>query len=280
MLLMLACGAALCLAGALGVRWRHYGLAMPERSPRDDGTTAAPGADLCWLLSVGLLAGMVIGVLVLGPAARLAMRLIAAASPPQAQGADTTFGATVGEITVGGTLFLVVGFGLLSGVAVGLVYVFAAFVLPRGMLGGVIFGAVLLVLFASRIDPLRAANQDFEIVGPGWLSVVTFTSLALTTGALTAPVAGRIAAALPAPRWWAVGWLVPGGLLAIGALLGSWQALVIVLAGSLIYLTCERNPRFGALVRERGRRIVQVALSAAVLLALPDFLSAVKSIVT
>jgi hypothetical protein len=54
--------------------------------------------------------------------------------------------------------------------------------LPAGRLGGVVFGVGLLVVFGTTVDPLRRDNPDFDIVGPGWLSVLVFASLAVAFG--------------------------------------------------------------------------------------------------
>ena len=136
------------------------------------------------------------------------MRLLAATSP-ESKGFLTEAQESVGRITLGGTIGFIIFVGLAFGVAAGLTYVFVSFALPRGIGGGILFGAALLVVFGSHIDPLVPENHDFAIVGPGWLAVVAFTALAVLTGAVTAPFAGRVAAALPAPRPRWTWWLVP-----------------------------------------------------------------------
>ena len=83
------------------------------------------------------------------------MRLLAVTSP-EAQGVLTEADQVVGEITLGGTLGFFVFAGLPFGLAVGIGYALASFVLPRGLLGGAIFGAAMLVVFGSATDPLWA----------------------------------------------------------------------------------------------------------------------------
>ena len=97
------------------------------------------------------------------------MRLLAATSP-ESHGAITEGTATIGEITVGGT----VAFSAFAGVAAGtlsvLLYALVGSLLPRGRAGGVTLGLVLLVLAGARLEPLRPDNFDFNHVGPDWLS--------------------------------------------------------------------------------------------------------------
>lgn len=62
-----------------------------------------------------LTAGVVSGVLVLGLGLRLMMRFAAASSPESAQGRLTDADEVVGEVTLGGTMFLVLGVGVLGG---------------------------------------------------------------------------------------------------------------------------------------------------------------------
>jgi hypothetical protein len=202
-----------------------------------------------------------------------------AATSPDARGRITEAEEVVGEITVGGTIGFVLFVGLGTGLAVGLVYVFVARAFPRGLLGGAMYGATLLVLFSWWLDPLRADNPDFEIVGPGWLAVVTFAVMAVVTGAITAPIAGRIDAALrePARRW--LWWVLPVGFLGAPAvpiaLIGAWPALAIVGAGCVAYLSW---PAADQTLRRRGRLALQAVVGAAVLVTLPGFLSAVVDI--
>ena len=71
----------------------------------------------------------------------------------------------------------------------------------------------------SRLDPLRADNFDFALVGPDWLSIVAFTALALFQGMLTWAVAARLRLPpLPLGRSLGGTRAVTAGRLAAGAL--------------------------------------------------------------
>ena len=62
-------------------------------------------------------------------------------------------------------------------------------------------GLALLVLAGAQLDPLRPDNFDFNLVGPGWLSLLAFTALAIFQGMLTWALARRLdLPVLPAGR--------------------------------------------------------------------------------
>jgi hypothetical protein len=274
MAIMVVCSLTVVCGLVLAVRWRSYAFVL---DPRVDAPGSARLRGLARVLVIGYLTGLITGVLVIGPAGRLAMRLLAATSP-DAQGTITEADEVVGKITVGGTIAFVLFVGLGAGLAVGLVYVFVASAFPRGLLGGATYGATLLVLLSWWLDPLRADNPDFGSIGPGWLAVVTFALMAVLTGAVAAPVAGRIDAAFrePARRW--LWWAVPIGLFAapaVVALIDVWPALVVVGAGCTVYLCL---PSAGQTLRRRGRSVLRAVVAVAVLVALPGFLSAVVDI--
>jgi hypothetical protein len=57
--------------------------------------------------------------------------------------------------------------------------------------GGVAFGLILLIVVATRIEPLRSDNVDFAILGPAWLAVLAFAAVAVFHGMVVASVAER-----------------------------------------------------------------------------------------
>jgi hypothetical protein len=125
-------------------------------------------------VAIAMVGGFWVGAVVTGPAIRLIMRLLAVTAGDDAQGRLTEADEVVGNINVGGTIGLIVFGGILTGLLSAVIYLLARSWLPRGRLGGVVFGALHLVVAATVIDPLRPENPDFDIVGPGWLSVTTF----------------------------------------------------------------------------------------------------------
>ncbi len=277
--LMLGCGALVVVAAILAWRWRGYALRLPTWAAPIDSGSARPSRAFAWLAAVALLTGLLVGVLVVGPAGRLAMRLLAATSP-EAQGRITEADQVVGQISLSGTLAFFIFVGVPFGLVVGVAYALAAFILPRGMVGGAVFGVAALVVFGSTVDPLRSDNPDFDIVGPGWLSVATFAVMAVLTGVLTAPLAGRVGAALADPKAWWAAWMVPVGLVAVAVLAAVPLALVAALAGVLVFVAAlSISARSRGRYWRRGKTAIQAALGIAVVVAVPGFVSAVSAIV-
>jgi hypothetical protein len=103
------------------------------------------------------------------------MRLLAVTAGPDAQGRITEAEQVVGRISLDGTL----GF-IFTGLFIGAVSEAACLLvrrwLPAGRVGGVAFGVLLLVLAGTRVEPLRPGNLDFDLVGPGWVSVAAFAA--------------------------------------------------------------------------------------------------------
>ena len=169
---------ALVVAGlVVVVRW---GGDEPDGAPR-----------LARRLGLTLATGVVAGVLAAGAGGRLVMRLLALTSP-ESTGGLTEGLATIGEITAGGTAGFFTFVGVPAGMLAAVLYLMAGSLLPRARWGGASLGLLLLVLVGTRLDPMRADNIDFNLVGPDWLSVLCFTALALFQGLVTRAVAARL----------------------------------------------------------------------------------------
>jgi hypothetical protein len=263
------------------VRWG--GLAVqPPPAPADDDTVPAdrPPVSLVvrrylWYLTLAISAGVGAGILAAGAGGRLAMRLLAVTAGPTAQGRITEADQVVGRISAEGTLGFIVFTGLFFGAASGAAYLLLRRWLPGGRTGGVAFGALLLVLAGTRLEPLRPGNPDFDLVGPGWVSVAAFATLVLFHGMLLAALAGRLSRAVPllalTPR--AVIAHVPLLLLALGSV-----ALVAAIVGVAV-VAASQVPAVAGVWRDR--RLVtagRVILSLVALAALPSFARAITDI--
>jgi len=200
MLVIAACVALVALGIALVVR-RGGGVREDERQ-------------LDWprYVTVSLGAGLAAGLLAAGAGGRLMMRLLGATSSPDVHGLSTEAGETIGEITVGGTLAFLVFVGLPAGFLSGMLYALLAPVLPSGRARGVALGVVLLVLFATRIEPLRPDSIDFLLLDPASLAVLGFSALALFQGMLVTALA-------PAPKPVARSRVLIGGRVALAVVL-------------------------------------------------------------
>jgi hypothetical protein len=264
------CGAMLIGGVVLTARWS--GLVLTPPAVREGGGQAALRA--LWWVGLGTASGAASGALIIGAGGRVIMRLLAVTAGDHAQGGITEADATVGEITVGGTIGFLVFVGLLLGALTGLLFVALHWWLPAGRAAGACFGVLLLVLLASRVEPLRTNNEDFDLVGPAWLSISLF--------ALLGPLQGMAVAAFAA-RWSRTQPLltslraVPRYLPMVPILLGGLPALLLaLLIGSAVAAEKLR-------LRERiARRAVifggRAILVAVLFSALPGFVTAVSDI--
>jgi hypothetical protein len=276
MLLILAC-LVLVLAGLVAVvRWGGLTVEPPAAPALDrPGQTDPPPVGLVvrrclWYLVVTVASGAVAGILAAGAGGRLVMRLLAVTAGADAQGRLTEAEEVVGRITVDGTIGFVVFTGLFVGLASAAGYLLLRRWLPAGRAAGLAYGAVLLVVAGTRLEPLRRANPDFDLVGPGWLAVAAFAALVVFHGMLVAALAGRLSRAVPllAARPGAIAVHAPLLLLLLP---GPQMIVVLVVAGALVVLV-SRIPSIGAawhshVVVPAGR----VALAVAALVAFPGF---------
>ena len=264
---MLGCGVLLALGLVAVIRWG--GLDVEPPGPEVPATKR-----YLWSVSVALVGGLTAGLLVAGAGGRLAMRLLAATAGDGAQGRITEAEETVGRITVGGTIGFVLFVGIFVGLLSGGLYVLLRRWLPRGRWGGLSFGVLLLVVLATRFEPLRENNRDFDVVGPGWLALLVFGALAVVHGMTVAAVTARYASNQPVLdrerrallRHAPLALLLP---LALPAL--------VVLAGFVVFFTAEA--RVGPWLRSpQALRAGRGALAGLALVSLPGFVGAVADI--
>jgi hypothetical protein len=276
------------LAGLVAVvRWGGLTVEPPQAPvrarPGDPGDQEGPPAvglvvgRYLWALNLAVVAGVGAGVMAAGAGGRLVMRLLAVTAGDGAQGRVTEADQVVGRITAGGTVEFVVFTALFLGTASGAAYLLVRRWLPAGRAGGLVYGALLLLVGGTRLEPLREGNVDFDLVGPGWVSVVAFSALVLFHGMLVAALAARVSRSVPLlgrdPR--AVAAHAPLLLLTPLALVAG----ILVVVGALVVLATRVPPVVAAW---RARRLVpagQVALALIALAALPGFVSAVASII-
>ena len=172
---------------------------------------------------VSAVAGLVIG----GVGGRIAMRVSALAAQDWAQGRLTDAGARVGEITVGGTIALILlggGAAFLLGAA--LVAVGSELLPRRPWLRSALGAAVFLALAGPLVvDP---ANVDFVILEPVALNVAMFAGLVALFGAVTVPAVAWC------ERWIdrrlhirLTGWSLPVVLALLGAVLAYGTAWML-----------------------------------------------------
>lgn len=277
MFLMIAMGVMMVIGLGLTLWWGSstYLTWHPGDAP-SEGDRPVPsigGAAQRYLrgVLVALVAGVWAGALVTGPAMRLVMRLLAATAGDAAQGRRTEATEIVGSIDFDGTLGLYVFGGLLPGLLSGFIYLMVRRWLPAGRMGGVVFGLLHLVIGATRIDPLRPDNVDFALVGPGWLSVLSFGLAAIFHGMAVAAIANRYSHVFPQdlardkPRATRIRAAAPA-VIPLLLLIPGVFLLFFIAAGLVFSLGLQRLPDAPALSRNplvlRLGRIVGVVVAA------------------
>jgi len=230
-----------------------------------------------WSLTVAVTSGVGAGILAAGAGGRLVMRLLAVTAGAGAQGQITEADEIVGRITSHGTLGFIVFTGLFFGLASALAYLLLHRVLPAGRVGGLVYGALLLVVAGTRLEPLRASNPDFDLVGPGWLAVVAFSALVLVHGMLVAALAGRVSRVVPLLD------RRPGAIAAHAPLLllvPAIPVIAVLAAVGVLVVAVTQIPQAVA-AWHTGRLVTagRVTLVAAGLVAAPGFVAAVADIV-
>lgn len=128
-----------------------------------------------------LVSGGAAGVLIGGLGSRVAMRIAALTARDGAQGVTTEAGATIGRITLEGTLFLVLFAGIGAALVGSAFYLATLPWLPhRRPLRALAFGGLELVVFGTTL--LDAGNPDFTILGSPLLDVLLLGSLFVVHG--------------------------------------------------------------------------------------------------
>jgi hypothetical protein len=221
--------------------------------------------------------GAAAGILAAGAGGRLVMRLLAVTAGADAQGRITEAEEIVGRITVDGTIGFVLFTGLFFGLPSAAGYLLLRRWLPAGWAAGFTYGALLLVVAGTRLEPLRRANPDFDLVGPGWLAVAAFTALVVFHGMLVAALAGRLSRAVPllAARPGAIA--VHASLLL--PLLPAVPLIVVMVVAGVLVVLVSRIPAIVA--AWHSRRVLpagRVALAVLALVAIPGFASSVVDI--
>jgi hypothetical protein len=163
--------------------------------------------------TIVVIASGLAGALVGGIGSRLVMRFAALAAP-EVRGMLTENGNVIGEITLAGTIGLMLFAGVGSAIFGAGAFTVARPWLPRSTaLRGLVFGGFLLALMGSNVvDP---ANADFVILGDRLLNVAMLSSLFIAFGLVVSGAVTILERRVPpsaalSPRMWA--------LTAIGAL--------------------------------------------------------------
>ena len=274
---MIGCGVLLALGLAGAWRWRNVPFAVPDLHA--DLTAGEISRRYLWYVSIIITGGVAAGVAVIGAGGRLAMRLLAVTGGEAAQGRLTEADEIVGRITVDGTISFVSFNGVFGGLLFGALYLLVRRFLPAGPLGGAAYGLGLLLAFGAVLDPLRRDNPDFDIVGPGWVAVLTFTLLALAFGLVLQAFIARTSTWLPllsTERRVLVRYVPPLALAAIGFSVTAF----LVLVGAVVVLASRWRLVVDGVRSDRWVTAGRVLVIGAVLLSVPNIIGSIIDIGT
>jgi len=130
---------------------------------------------------VAAVAGIITGFLVGGVGSRLLMRVAGAVSP--VPGGRTEAGFNIDEITVGGTIALIVSVGLFAGIASAALYtLFRPWLAWARRWRGFAFGVVLFAVASASSDLMNPDNPDFFLVQNHRLVIAMIVALFVTYG--------------------------------------------------------------------------------------------------
>ncbi len=165
-------------------------------SERAEAVTTARIAVLLRDLARGGMAGAIAGVLIAGIGGRVVMRL-AALAVPSSTGQFTENGNRIGDITLGGSLGIVIIVGLLFGAIGAILWVVTSPWIPgRGLRRGVLTMPVAVGLGALIL--IRGDNRDFRILGHSALVVAILVGLVASLGLVISLIDDWLDRRLPA----------------------------------------------------------------------------------
>jgi hypothetical protein len=203
---------------------------------------------IAWMVAAGLAGGFIAGI-----SSRIMMRISGLLTIQVHRFIETQAGATVGKITLGGTLFLG-GLGAAAGVLAAGFYVAIRPRLPfDGWRRSAAFAALLLLVFGYVI--MNPNNDDYHTFGPAWLNILNFSSLYLIMGFTIAQIyehrpaivtgfsnaSGRrwLSIAIKAPVYLAI--IGAGVLFSLIAMIIGRPALLIPLVLLICWLVAHTN---------------------------------------
>jgi len=146
-------------------------------------------------ISRGGLAGLLVGVIVAGFGGRIVMRIVAMLVP-SATGAFTENGNRIGNVTIGGSLGLIVFVGLLAAIFFAVVWVVISPWLPgKGVVRGLV--AVPFAVAVGGFGLIERDNRDFAVLGHDPLVVACLLALVASIAPAMALADGWLDRRLP-----------------------------------------------------------------------------------
>jgi hypothetical protein len=196
----IGCAGAMVAAAVLAVGLRHT-----RRTPSPLAGSEPFRERLAVTVSRagGMLIGAYLGgVLTIGAGGRLMMRVLAATSSDDVQGQLTEADEIIGEVSVGGSVFLIVVVGIGASV-VGLAFflVLRRWLPDRSLAAGLVGVAIGAGVVVRPSGLLSSANRDFTLISPVALAVALCLVTLVLFGATFGVLVDRLATSWPRPGW-------------------------------------------------------------------------------
>lgn len=167
----------------------------PVPTSTGDTIAARPIHEIVRDIARGGIAGLIVGFLVAGLGGRIVMRL-AALAVPSSVGAFTENGNRIGDITLGGSLGLIIFIGLIAAIFFGVVWVVISPWLPgTGLLKGLVAMPIAVALGAFGL--IDGRNVDFFVLRHDPLVVAMLIALVALIGPAMALADGWLDRRLP-----------------------------------------------------------------------------------
>lgn len=160
--------------------------------------SSSPAREILRDITRGGLAGLVVGILLAGVVGRVVMRLAAVLVPGSAGGV-TENGNVIGTITLGGTMGIVVGIGLLFGAVAGSIWVTIRPWLPASRARRAVL-AIPIAIGLGAPALVQARNPDFAILQHNALIIGLLVVLVALFGPALVVAEGWLDRRLPHPQ--------------------------------------------------------------------------------
>ncbi|WP_344154928.1 hypothetical protein [Nocardioides koreensis] len=157
---------------------------------RQPGSAPTYGRELLELLRIVVVAGVAVGILVIGLGGRLAMLLLRLTSPGDVVGVTSDDGFEIGRTTLAGTYNL-----MLVGASVGLIGAVAYVAVAPWLIGRRWFRYLTVGVTAAALGGallLHDDGVDFTRTGPLWFAVALFLALPFGSGVALAAVTDAV----------------------------------------------------------------------------------------
>jgi hypothetical protein len=201
---------------------------------RRPGSVPTYVQELLELLRISVVAGVTVGILVIGLGSRLAMFVLRVTSPDYVVGMESDDGFEIGRITLSGSYQL-----LTLGAAVGVIGALGYVAVAPWLIGPDWFRRVTVGLTAGALVGslvIVPGGIDFTLLEPTWLAVALFVGLPIVSGILLTLAVDLVAT----PDSWTghgrTAWLLPVVLLALVPPAARVLAPVVVIVAVLLPL--------------------------------------------